>query len=281
VNFKNATKWQAEGIFKNFFPHKSSTPPPSDDTTPSSVSTPTSPTSEQELGIPKRKTHLVPVLEEMELSELAKRFADAIPEDELSVAALQGYLLKNKTRPREAVDEVGAWVLQERETRAKLKKEKEEREAKEKKEIEEKAKKEKEELEAKEKAEKELKEKEEKAKEKVEKKDSKVKSRRKRVTPEVIPPPPPPTLQIDTSASSTTLVSGGQTDTSSVSTSSSESDSSNGGVEADTEDSMTSEEEVNVKRITVDQVAATPKEKWVAVVNKGSPESSTVPPSAF
>ena len=51
----------------------------------------------------------------------------------VQVAALQGYLLKNKTRPRECVEEVEAWVVKERETRAKLKKEKEEREAKEKK----------------------------------------------------------------------------------------------------------------------------------------------------
>ena len=42
----------------------------------------------------------------------------------LQVAALQGYLLKNKTRPRECVDEVAEWVVQERETREKLKKEK-------------------------------------------------------------------------------------------------------------------------------------------------------------
>jgi len=50
---------------------------------------------------------------------------------------LQGYLLKNKTRPREAVNEVTGWIEKERETRAKLKKEKEEREAKEKAEREE------------------------------------------------------------------------------------------------------------------------------------------------
>jgi chaperone BCS1 len=37
---------------------------------------------------------------------------------------LQGYLLKNKTRPRECVEEVAAWIVQERETREKLKKEK-------------------------------------------------------------------------------------------------------------------------------------------------------------
>jgi hypothetical protein len=42
------------------------------------------------------------------------------------VASLQGWLLKNKTRPKECVDETAAWVVSERETRAKLKKEREE-----------------------------------------------------------------------------------------------------------------------------------------------------------
>ena len=32
-------------------------------------------------------SHAVPLLDEAEISELAKRFADAIPEDELSVCA--------------------------------------------------------------------------------------------------------------------------------------------------------------------------------------------------
>jgi len=40
------------------------------------------------------------------------------------VATLQGYLLKNKTRPRESVNEITAWVIQERETREKFKKQK-------------------------------------------------------------------------------------------------------------------------------------------------------------
>jgi mitochondrial chaperone BCS1 len=92
VNFKNATRWQAEGIFKNFFPCKptasASTPAETSPTADSPTTTPSTPTedkSEQETGIPKRKTHLVPILEEAELGELAKRFADAVPEDELSV----------------------------------------------------------------------------------------------------------------------------------------------------------------------------------------------------
>ena len=78
INFKNATKWQAEEIFKNFFPCKPSEPP-------------TPPPLSQEGGaaeqkpVPKRKPCSVPILEEAELTELAKRFGDAIPDDEMSV----------------------------------------------------------------------------------------------------------------------------------------------------------------------------------------------------
>ena len=78
VNFTHATKWQAEGIFKCFFPFK-----------PSTVASPATPkdSSQQNLPLPKRKAfaHAIPILTEDEISELAKRFAEAIPEDELSV----------------------------------------------------------------------------------------------------------------------------------------------------------------------------------------------------
>jgi chaperone BCS1 len=81
INFKNATGWQAEEIFKNFFPCKRPEPP-------------TPPTSQDEEEAaeqkpkpkPKRKTQIVPILEENELADLAKRFGDAIPEEEMSVS---------------------------------------------------------------------------------------------------------------------------------------------------------------------------------------------------
>lgn len=82
VNFTHATKWQAEGIFKCFFPSKpagvATTSPPEEDVD----------TSQKNLPLPKRKapSHTIPVLDETEISELAKRFADAIPENELSVS---------------------------------------------------------------------------------------------------------------------------------------------------------------------------------------------------
>jgi chaperone BCS1 len=80
VNFTHATKWQAEGIFKCFFPYKSSAVSPAPTADPKD-------SSQRNLPLPKRKTsvHAIPLLSEDEISELAKRFAEAIPEDELSV----------------------------------------------------------------------------------------------------------------------------------------------------------------------------------------------------
>ena len=131
VNFKNATRWQAEGIFKNFFPSKGKVPAASESTSVvledskgKGKQKESAPAALKTIAAAKGK-HAVPLLEEEEIAELAKRFGEAIPEDELSVASLQGYLLKNKTRPRECVEEVAAWVVSERETREKLKKEKE------------------------------------------------------------------------------------------------------------------------------------------------------------
>ncbi|KAG8908598.1 hypothetical protein FRB99_004886 [Tulasnella sp. 403] len=153
IDFKHASKWQAEGIFLNFFPCKKAADPQA---TAQEEGRHDDPKARPVMPTRKRtKMHAVPLLEESDLQALAKEFAQAIPENELSVASLQGYLLKNKTRPRECVKEVHDWVQKERETRAKIKKDKEEREAKEKAEREEKA--------AKAKAEKETKEAETKA----------------------------------------------------------------------------------------------------------------------
>ncbi|THH29281.1 hypothetical protein EUX98_g4901 [Antrodiella citrinella] len=245
VNFKNATKWQAEGIFRCFFPSKptgpqqaaSSTTPP-----PSATVDPKDPTSQENLAVPKRKRNavLTPSLSDEEIASLAKRFGDAIPDDEFSVASLQGYLLKNKTRPKECVDEVQAWIVQERETRARLKKEKEEREAKEKKEAEETAKK------------------EDKAKE-----EAPVKVKRSRVkTTTVVATPTEPVIP----------------ESSESTPSSSESEST--GADADGEESVTSEEESPEKEgedeaAPAEKVAATGgNETWVAV--KGHPPDPNV-----
>lgn len=135
VNFANATKWQAEGIFKCFFPCKPTTSAASStsDLSSSSTDAATKDASQKNLPGSKRKAskHAIPLLSEEEIAALAKKFGEAIPDNELSVASLQGYLLKNKSRPREAVEEVAEWIKQERETREKIKREKAEREAKE------------------------------------------------------------------------------------------------------------------------------------------------------
>jgi SpoVK/Ycf46/Vps4 family AAA+-type ATPase len=83
VNFTHATKWQAEGIFKCFFPYK-----PSND-----VENAPQDASQKNLPGSKRKasTHAIPLLSEDEISELAKRFAAAIPEEELSVGRVVPY----------------------------------------------------------------------------------------------------------------------------------------------------------------------------------------------
>ena len=101
VNFKHATKWQAEGIFKCFFPAKHAPAPAP------SPSDPAHKHKGEEKGKEKGKgaegagdekmaeskreratrTHAIPLLSEEEISDLARRFADAIPENELSVCA--------------------------------------------------------------------------------------------------------------------------------------------------------------------------------------------------
>ncbi|KAJ7091466.1 P-loop containing nucleoside triphosphate hydrolase protein, partial [Mycena belliarum] len=60
-----------------------------------------------------------PKLRRKQVSELAARFAEAIPERELSMAALQGFLMTYKIRPYEAVNAAPGWVQSEREARLK------------------------------------------------------------------------------------------------------------------------------------------------------------------
>jgi chaperone BCS1 len=90
VDFKHASKWQAEGIFRNFYPTKSKHSEHSDSSSEASTSGVATPaiTTIAEKKLPPKLTLpsvIVPVLEEEEVAELAKQFAAAIPEDEMSV----------------------------------------------------------------------------------------------------------------------------------------------------------------------------------------------------
>ncbi|KAF5328700.1 hypothetical protein D9619_011488 [Psilocybe cf. subviscida] len=78
-------------------------------------------------------------LDKKTLAVLAKQFADGVPEEEFSVASLQGSsmgdggdLLKHKAQPEAAASGVEAWVKSELEMRERLQREKEAREEKEK-----------------------------------------------------------------------------------------------------------------------------------------------------
>jgi chaperone BCS1 len=59
---------------------------------------------------PKDAKTKVQQLSESERSDIAKAFADMIPDDLFSPAEIQGFLLKRKTDPRKALQEVGVWV---------------------------------------------------------------------------------------------------------------------------------------------------------------------------
>ncbi|EIW75156.1 P-loop containing nucleoside triphosphate hydrolase protein [Coniophora puteana RWD-64-598 SS2] len=265
VNFTHATKWQAEGIFKCFF---QSQPLPKGSEAPKDKGKEREREKEPDVSQknmpgsgPERKSGLlVPVLEEEDIAALAKGFADAIPENELSVAALQGYLLKNKLRPRECVDEVAEWVVQEREMREKLKREKAEREAQERKEAEERERKEREERLAKELEEKEL-------KQKLERKESRSKAKKASRAP------PPDSAKQESSSQLPAAI----TPSSDSSASSSESENSTG-IEADTEESITSEEESDKVKSgeSNSSKSAGGKEPWVSI--KGQP-TPVVPPA--
>lgn len=60
-----------------------------------------------------------PALTPAQVAALAAQFAEAIPEREFSMAALQGYLMAYKVRPYDAVKDAAAWVEKERADMAK------------------------------------------------------------------------------------------------------------------------------------------------------------------
>lgn len=96
VSFTKATKGQAEEIFKRMYvqePKQTASPEPK-----------ASESSEKRDKKPEE-----PVVPEEKLAELAKRFADMLPDEEYSPADLQDYLLTHKKNPEAAVQGVPAW----------------------------------------------------------------------------------------------------------------------------------------------------------------------------
>lgn len=90
MDFKHASKWQAEGIFKNFYPTKPKPKAPAADGTSTTTEAEDKAAAAAILAAEKRQkanpaAPIIPLLDEEVLADLAKRFAEQIPEDEMSV----------------------------------------------------------------------------------------------------------------------------------------------------------------------------------------------------
>ncbi|KAG9078890.1 hypothetical protein FS749_009053 [Ceratobasidium sp. UAMH 11750] len=145
VEFRLATKWQAKELFKSFFPaslpsdikptddvieidEKDCAAPDTDSLTTSTLVDSSSParsrvpSTTSSSSRPRFKAsggpiRSMPKLSAETLDYLAERFARAIPEEEVSMAALQGHLMCHKRQPQEAVESAPAWIARERAAR--------------------------------------------------------------------------------------------------------------------------------------------------------------------
>lgn len=116
IKFTLATHAQIQEIFRRMYSNEADTSPTS--TSKPSQTPSTKPGNGKKDGNTEADEHkpttpfLLPrfaSLPPAELDELAKKFADSLPENSFSPAEIQGYLLMRKTDPKGAVDEVVAW----------------------------------------------------------------------------------------------------------------------------------------------------------------------------
>ena len=125
VEFRLASQYQARELYKRFyFPDAPDEVTTDDDAlNDSGYVTPTTdvsdPIGSDEPPMYNGATHSAraPKLSKKKIEQLAERFGARIPERELSMASLQGYLMSYKTRPFQAVDDVERWVEDTREGR--------------------------------------------------------------------------------------------------------------------------------------------------------------------
>ncbi|KAJ7673227.1 P-loop containing nucleoside triphosphate hydrolase protein [Mycena polygramma] len=135
VEFKFASKYQAERLFYKFYipadddgGNEDGDAHPEADVAPKveSSAIESVPISEEHKSEPPTffgTSHgkRGPKLHRAQVEKLAARFAEVIPEREVSMAALQGFLMGYKIRPYEAVVAAGKWVKSERVARLRLK----------------------------------------------------------------------------------------------------------------------------------------------------------------
>lgn len=143
IEFKLASQFQAEELFRCFYLPSDHLDSPEDesekDGSDSGYSSPATSTPEQDLidltsfgekselaSLPNPTPTIkiapspiftgsshrarAPKLSRRQISQLANSFASSIPNRESSMAALQGYLMSYKSRPYEAVKEAPSWV---------------------------------------------------------------------------------------------------------------------------------------------------------------------------
>ncbi|KAK7025195.1 mitochondrial chaperone BCS1 [Favolaschia claudopus] len=143
IEFKLASRYQARKLFYSFYLPSDETSAKKDeegeknekdekdkdsdsgynsnadddaDSTPSEPE-PVAPAADKPVFFGTSHRQQAPKLRRKQVAKLAERFAEAIPERELSMAALQGYLMTHKIRPHHAVTEAKAWVETERAAR--------------------------------------------------------------------------------------------------------------------------------------------------------------------
>ena len=132
VEFRLASRYQARELYKHFYapdPPKIVVNGDEEDTStlPGYVAPPngdSGPPQSQLNGVgtnelPKYSgiahSERVPDLSRAKIEQLAEVFSARVPERELSMAALQEYLMTYKVRPLQAVDDVEQWVIETRE----------------------------------------------------------------------------------------------------------------------------------------------------------------------
>ncbi|KAF8216635.1 P-loop containing nucleoside triphosphate hydrolase protein [Mycena galopus ATCC 62051] len=138
VEFQLASKYQAQKLFYSFYLPSDDSATAEDDekenpdsgynssTDVDAESTPSEPDTAAPAPASEKPTFFgtshrqhAPKLRRKQVAKLSEAFAEAIPERELSMAALQGFLMTYKIRPYQAVDAAKEWVESEREARLK------------------------------------------------------------------------------------------------------------------------------------------------------------------
>ena len=130
VEFKLASQYQAAGLFKRFYmADEKDTATKVDDVSDDGESDKDSgyatPPKEKlvDVELPEGEELLPSGQQELGLAELgllSEKFKESIPDRELSVAALQGYLMMHKGRPHDAIEFVDAWVQEEKTKRTEV-----------------------------------------------------------------------------------------------------------------------------------------------------------------